>query len=312
MIPFISELPEQEQFKWIKALNQLLPSEDIVHIKDVPASKYVDCELAIVANPDVTVLSQFQNIKWVHSLWAGVEKLMVSLADSPIEVVRLIDPTLSQTMAEAVLTWSLYLHREIPEYAKQQREKKWFQHDYIPAEQRTIGILGLGELGQVSAAKLAAHGFNVMGWSRTYKPLSNINTFSGKGGLSSMVQQCDIVICLLPLTPETKNVVSKKLVLAAMPNNSAIINFSRGGVINTEDLIEALDNRSIKHAVLDVFDQEPLSKNSNLWHHPHVSVLPHISAPTNLNSACEIVVNNIISFRETGILPKCVDKVNGY
>jgi glyoxylate/hydroxypyruvate reductase A len=236
---------------------------------------------------------------------------MMSLADSPIEVVRLIDPTLSTAMSEAVLAWSLYLHRDMPRYAKQQQNKLWLQHQLMPASERRIGILGLGELGQVSAAQLQQNGFNVMGWSRTAKTIANISTFSGEKGLAEMAAQSDILVCILPLTPSTRGIVNKNL-LAQLPQGSAIINFARGGIVNMDDLLAALKSNHISHAVLDVFDHEPLTAESALWQHPDITVLPHISAPTNLNSACAIVAKNIISFRATGLIPKAVNKVNGY
>lgn len=311
MIPFINQLPKHEEIIWLAALNQRLPDEHIVSFNDVKSveKKYVN--MAIVANPEPDLLAEFENLTWVHSVWSGVEHLMKLLADSPIEVVRLIDPILSSAMSEAVLAWSLYLHRDMPRYAKQQQNKHWLQHQLVPAGERRIGILGLGELGQVSAKQLQQNGFNVMGWSRTVKTIANITVFSGEHGLAEMLAQSDILVCLLPLTPATRGIVNSKL-LAQLPQGSAIINFARGGIINTDDLLEALNSNYISHAVLDVFEHEPLSENSELWQHPDITVLPHISAPTNLNSACDIVAKNILQFRQSGQLPVCVDKKTGY
>ena len=311
MIPFISQLPTDEENTWIAALNQALPDESIIAVTEVKPADKKYCQLAIVANPNTELLAEFENLTWLHSIWAGVENLMMSLANSPIDVVRLIDPTLSRAMSEAVLAWSLYLHRDMPRYAQQQHKKHWQQHKLVPASERRIGILGLGELGQVSARQLQQNGFKVMGWSRTAKKTPNIDTYSGSNGLAEMVVQSDILVCLLPLTPTTRGMVNKKL-LAQLPQGSAVINFARGGIINTDELLNALNSKHLSHAVLDVFDHEPLSINSALWQHPDITILPHISAPTNLNSACKIVAKNIISFRATGQIPKSVSKVNGY
>ena len=311
MIPFISQLAKNEQVLWLQALNEALPGESIILADDVPHDQKHLCTLAIVANPDLATLSQFKNLHWLHSVWAGVEKLMATLQTSAIKVVRLVDPMLSQTMAEAVLAWSLYLHRDMPTYTRQQQKTQWLQQAYVPASQRRIGILGLGELGCVSAMQLKSNGFQVMGWSRSAKTLAGISTFSGESGLAEMAAQSDILICLLPLTPATKGIVNSAL-LNKMPKGSSVINFARGGIIATDDLLKALDNKQIKHAVLDVFEQEPLSSHSELWQHPNITVLPHISAPTNMNSACTIVANNITHYRQTGQLPECVDKVKGY
>jgi glyoxylate/hydroxypyruvate reductase A len=311
MIPFISQLPKVEQTLWISALNSALPNENVVGINDITPDEKQLCKLAIVANPDTKILAEFENLIWLQSIWAGVEKLMLSLADSPVEVVRLIDPMLSKTMAEAVLAWSLYIHRDMPRYAKQQQNSLWQQHPYLPACERRIGILGLGELGQVSAKQLQQHDFNVMGWSRTQKNIVNISTYCGDEGLAEMVSKSDILVCLLPLTPATLGIVNKAL-LALMPKGSSVINFARGRIIDTEELITSLDNGHINHAVLDVFEHEPLSVNSALWQHPDITILPHISAPTNLISACEIVAENITNFRATGKIPMPVNKVTGY
>lgn len=311
MIPFVSQLPRIEQALWLEALNQVLTNETIVLADDIPQEQRHLCKLAIVANPEISTLKQFKNLHWLHSVWAGVEKLMESLPASPINVVRLVDPMLSQTMAEAVLAWSLYLHRDMPTYTKQQRKKQWQQQAYVPASERRIGILGLGELGCASAKQLSNVGFQVLGWSRTAKTLAGVSTYSGIDGLASMVSQSDILVCLLPLTPATKGLVNKEL-LYKMPKGSSLINFARGAIIHSHDLLQALDDKQLSHAVLDVFEQEPLSSNSELWQHPNITVLPHISAPTNMATACQIVAKNIIEYRATGQLPECVNKARGY
>ncbi|ASP48682.1 2-hydroxyacid dehydrogenase [Cognaticolwellia beringensis] len=311
MIPFINQLPKHEEIIWLAVLNQRLPDENIVSYSEVKLADKKSVKLAIVANPDTDLLAEFEHLTWVHSVWAGVEHLMKSLADSPIEVVRLIDPTLSNAMSEAVLAWSLYLHRDMPRYAMQQQNQHWLQHQLVPASERRIGILGLGELGQVSAAQLQKNGFNVMGWSRTAKKIANISCFSGEQGLAEMLAQSDILVCLLPLTQATRGMLNKNL-LTQLPQSSAIINFARGGIINTDDLLAALNSNYLSHAVLDVFEHEPLTADSELWQHPDITILPHISAPTNINSACDIVAKNILNFRATGLIPKAVSKVNGY
>jgi glyoxylate/hydroxypyruvate reductase A len=311
MIPFISQLSKNEQVLWLEALNQALPNETIILADDVPKDKKYLCRLAIVANPNVETLSQFENLDWLHSVWAGVEKLMRTLKSSPIKVVRLIDPILGQTMAEAVLAWSLYLHRDMPAYAKQQQQKSWLQQPYTATSKRRIGILGLGELGCASATRLQRNGFQVMGWSRSAKTLAGVSTFSGESGLVDMVAQSDILVCLLPLTHATEAIVNAKI-LNSMPAGGSVINFARGGIVDIKDLLQALDHKQISHAVLDVFEQEPLSKNSELWQHPDITVLPHISAPTHMHSACHIVAKNVVHYRETGQLPECVDKALGY
>ena len=311
MIPFVSQLTINEQKLWLDALGNALPNENIMLADDIPLEQRHLCRLAIVANPNIEILSSFENLHWLHSVWAGVEHLMTSLKSSPIEVVRLVDPMLGQTMKEAVLAWSLYLHRDMPTYAKQQQKSYWQQLPCISASERRIGILGLGELGCASAKQLQSNGFEVMGWSRSHKTVTGVKTFNGKSGLLDMVSKSDILVCLLPLTPETKGLINSEL-LNSMPKGSSIINFARGAIINQDDLLTALDTTQISHAVLDVFEQEPLPSSSQLWQHGDITVLPHISAPTNINTTCGIVAKNISAYRETGQLPQCVDKDRGY
>lgn len=311
MIPFVSQLPINEQVLWLEALNNKLPNETIILADNLPLEQRHFCTLAIVANPNLETLSTFKNLHWLHSVWAGVEHLMASLKSSPIKVVRLVDPMLSQTMQEAVLAWSLYLHRDMPTYAKQQQQSHWQQLPCLNASDRRIGILGLGELGIASAKQLQRHGFEVMGWSRSNKTVTGVTTFNGESALLDMVAKSDILICLLPLTSETKGLINSNL-LNAMPKGSSIINFARGAIINNDDLLTALDTKQINHAVLDVFEQEPLPPSSQLWQHADITVLPHISAPTNINTASDIVAKNISYYREAGNLPQCVDKVRGY
>ena len=225
--------------------------------------------------------------------------------------MRLIDPQLSRTMAEAVLAWTYYLFREMPAYAKFQREHVWQQLAYRRPEQVTIGLLGLGALGAASAARLKEAGFNVIGWSRSAKSLAGVETFHGEEGLNRLLSRSDILVCLLPLTSETKGLLNRDR-LSKLPGDASLINFARGPVVVDGDLIEALDSGALKHAVLDVFDIEPLPAGNALWDHPAITVLPHISAPTDRETAAAIVAGNILTYRSTGALPTTVDLERGY
>lgn len=289
----------------------MLPEENIRPASSIPISERSRCEMAIVANPDPKEVATFTGLKWVQSLWAGVEQLVSELDNQELKIVRLIDPRLTEAMAEAVLAWTLYLHRDMPSYAWQQQQKRWRALPYHPARERTVGILGLGELGLASAKRLAANGFNVLGWSRNAKQLADISSYNGRPGLHSVLEQSQILVCLLPLTKETNKLLDKQT-LSQLPKDASVINFSRGGIINTMQLVDLLDCGQLKHAVMDVFEEEPLSKKSKLWTHPNITVLPHISAPTQLQSASEIVARNIRRYRETGQLPAVVDWQLGY
>ncbi|MBL4907258.1 MAG: glyoxylate/hydroxypyruvate reductase A [Sneathiella sp.] len=311
VIPFVSQLELKEEQEWIEVLSRQLPKERIVGFSALTAADKKDAKIAIVANPNPDEISQLPNLVWIHSVWAGVERLVGELGDQPFGIVRLIDPELARTMAEAVLAWSLYLHRDMPAYARQQKNRQWKEIPYRSVSNRTVGILGLGELGTAAAQLLAGIGFKVIGWSRSQKQVDNVITKSGEDGLAETVSRSDILVSLLPLTDQTRGLIDKS-VFDNLPDQAGLINFGRGPVVAIEDLVRALDQGRLSHAVLDVFEQEPLPTESALWDHDAITVLPHISAPTNMKTASEIVARNIVLYRQKGILPVTVSRKLGY
>ncbi|MEG0223031.1 MAG: glyoxylate/hydroxypyruvate reductase A [Comamonas sp.] len=310
-IPFICAPDYAFAAPWLAALQAALPQEHIVALDALDAAQRAECELAIVANPDPRELAMLPQLKWVHSLWAGVERLVEDLQHSPVEIVRLVDPQLAETMAEAVLAWTLYLHRDMPRYARQQAASQWLEHDYVRPQDKTVALLGLGELGMASAARLLAAGFQVSGWSRSRKAVPGVQCFAGDAQLPALLASADILVCLLPLTPETRDMLDARA-LAQLKPGAALINFARGAIIDDNALRAALDSGKLAHAVLDVFRAEPLPAAQWQWQHPQVSVLPHISAPTNRRTAAAIVAANVRRYRETGALPARVDKQRRY
>lgn len=310
-IALISKLPVTQQKMWIQKFEAILPNEKFALASDIDDDLKASIEIAIVADPDLEVVKFFSKLKWVHSLWAGVENLIEIAKQQKFDIVRLIDPELANAMSEAVLTWVLYLHRKIPTYVTQQQHKIWQQHAYTAASQCKVGLLGLGELGKASAHRLTSNGFEVLGWSQSEKILSSIKSYHGKKGLVEMLEQCQILICLLPLTKSTYGLVNKNL-LSHLPQGASLINFSRGGIVNTEDLLSELDSKRLYHAVLDVFEQEPLPTDSKIWSNKRISILPHIAAATNPESAAQIIANNISNFRNKGSVDEFIDLDRGY
>jgi glyoxylate/hydroxypyruvate reductase A len=315
VIAFISQLEEQEQLAWLQLLSARLPNESVQFDKDLSREQKLQCEIAIVANPEPEKLSQYSQLKWVQSLWAGVDALVRQLSSEnkipSFTLTRLVDPLLAKTMSEAVLTWVLYLHRDMPRYLQQQKVANWQQHRYFLPQERTVGILGLGELGRLSAIRLNDNGFNVLGWSQSEKEINGIECYSGNDGLMSMIKQCNILVCLLPLTATTYQLINRDLI-QQLPKGSSIINFARGGIIANDDLVNCLDEGYLEHAILDVFEQEPLDKSNPIWSHEKITVLPHISAPTHFESAGGIVATNIKKYRINGQLPVSIDWHKGY
>ncbi|GHE77218.1 2-hydroxyacid dehydrogenase [Thalassotalea profundi] len=311
VIPLISQLPESEKEQWLIHLNRKLDPHKVVLSDDMSHQEKLGVKVAIVANPEPMKVLEFPSLVWVQSLWAGVDRLLHEIPLPTCKVARLEDPYLADTMAEAVLTWTLYLHRDIPQYAAQQKRNEWLQHKVLPASTRNISILGLGNLGQVSAERLKTNGFNVSGWSLSPKVLPGITCYHGEAALTEMLAKTHILVILLPLTGKTDKLVDQDL-LSKLPKGAQIINFARGKIIDINALVSALDNNHLKHAVLDVFEQEPLPIKDSLWCHEKITILPHISAPTNLISASEIVKNNIFNYLHDGILPRVVDINRAY
>ena len=310
-IPIIGDFTEQEKLTWLSALHKAMPKEQFVTLDSLPSEERVPIDFAIVANPNPVELKTLPNLVWVQSLWAGVEKLVAHFADAPFKIVRLTDPALANTMAEAALTWTLFLHRDMHQYRTFQRKKQWQPLEYKPPEQRTVGILGLGLLGARCSELLVAQGFHVIGWSNSAKNLKGVTSYTGADELNTVFKQSDIIINLLPSTPDTHHLFNKET-FEVCSNDLKLINFGRGHVIDDTALLSALEQGKVSYAVLDVFDLEPLPSDHPFWHHPNITVLPHISAPTRPDTACQVVRDNLIKYRADGTLPATVDFKRGY
>jgi glyoxylate/hydroxypyruvate reductase A len=310
-IALITNIRSGYEASYLSALASAMPAEQVILFRELSAEQHARVQIAIVANPDPADVIALPSLVWMQSLWAGVEQLVTRLPPGGPPIVRLIDPEMSRTMAEAVLAWTYYLQRDMPAYVRQQRQGLWHQHPYRKPSSLTVGILGLGALGTASAARLSEAGFKVAGWSRSAKQMPCVQTFSNDDGLVTLLRISDIVVCLLPLTVQTRGLLHAGL-LAAMKPGACFINFARGPVVVTDDLLDALDSGHLSHAVLDVFDEEPLAPDSRLWQHPQVSVLPHISAPTDFETAAAVIAANIGAYRANGALPCSVDLVLGY
>ena len=281
-ILFASET-EKAEF-WLPLLRQALPDDEIF----VSVEKPID--VALVANPPAGTLGRLKGVKLVQSLWMGVEKLLAD-PEYPrgVPLARLIDPGMVAAMSESVLAHVLDWHRHHYRYRAQQAQGEWRRRKQYLASDRTVGILGLGELGSDVAKKLLALGFRVAGYSRRPKEIAGVQSFTE---LETMLPLCNVLVCLLPLTAHTRGVLNGKN-LALLKKHSALINVARGGHVVTQDLITSLDSGHLAHAYLDVFDTEPLPKDSPLWKHPGVTVTPHSAALTEPRTAIAKVVENV-------------------
>lgn len=295
---------------WVTAIGDALPDLDIRVWPDYgdPA----DVEYALLWGDLAGEMGRFQNLKALLSFGAGVDHILKA-PDRPkhLPVIRLIDPAFQTGMAEYVVFNVLRFHRRFPEYEGQQRRGLWVEHAQIPPSSRKIGILGLGILGSACAASLVALGFDVSGWSRSAKSLPGVTSFHGSEGLKSLLAQTEILVCLLPLTAETEDILDRDA-FAAMPRGGYLINAGRGRQVVEEDLLAALDSGQIAGAALDVFRTEPLPPDHPFWTHPNVSITPHIAALVNEHSAVATIIDTIQRLRDGKELHNVADPARGY
>lgn len=310
-LPLLSSEPPAVVDQTLSQLRLELPEMQICTIDELSTEQRASITVAITANPAPQILDELPNLVWLQSLWAGVEALISPARERQLQLVRLVDPQLAHAMAEAALAWTLYLHRSMPDYARQQRNQQWQTLPWRHASDVQVTVLGLGKLGSACANRLNANGFKVSGWSQSQHTLPGVTCYSGQTGLARVLSVTDILLVLLPLTEHTHSLLNANT-LKQLPTNAALINFARGAIVETDDLLELLDNAHLSHAVLDVFETEPLPSNHRLWVHPSVTVLPHIAAPTDPTSAAKIAANNIRTYRSTGVIPESVDLERGF
>ncbi len=206
-IAFVSRMNAETEAVWKQALCAAMPEEDILSFSELSAEQKSRVDFAIVANPDPADIAALPGLTWIHSLWAGVERLVLELGEKAPPIVRLKDPELSRVMAEAVLAWTYYLQRDMPAYRKNQEKALWQELDYRHPGEMTIGLLGLGALGTAAAERLTHAGFNVSGWSRSEKAIAGVETLTGDDGLQTLLEKSDILVCLVPLTDATRGLL---------------------------------------------------------------------------------------------------------
>lgn len=253
----------------------------------------------------------YRRTKAVLSLWAGVERV-VGNPTLTQPLCRMVDQGLERGMVEWVTGHVLRAHLNIDFFLSHQ-DGIWRQAGHVPplAQDRSVVVLGLGALGGACATTLAALGFKVTGWSRTPKTLAGITCLSGAEGLRAALSRAEILVTVLPNTPETTDLLNAET-LALLPRGAAILNPGRGTLIDDAALLAALETGQIGHATLDVFRVEPLPPEHPYWAHPKVTVTPHIAAETRPASAARVIAENIRRF-EAGEAPlHLVDRARGY
>ena len=306
----ISLVPEQVE-SWTAAIREATADLDVEIAPPDTAPELIDY---LVYNIDsgLTDFTPFMGLRAILNSWAGVEAIVgrIEWPDN-VPFCRMVEDGLTLGMTEYLVAHTLRYHIDIDRAIRQSAEGRW--QKWLPplARDRTVGILGLGALGQAAAAALGRLGFRLTGWSRTPRDLPGIQCHHGADGLPRVLEQSEILILILPLTPATANVLNAGT-LGQLPHGACIVNAGRGGLIEDEALLAALDNGQVAHATLDVFRTEPLPPESPYWCHPKVTVTPHIAAETRPETAARTIAEQIARDLAGQPLKHVVDPRRGY
>ncbi|MBT6116672.1 MAG: glyoxylate/hydroxypyruvate reductase A, partial [Rhodospirillaceae bacterium] len=259
---------------WLARLREHVPDLELRVWPDIGNVEEID--YALVWKPEPGDLARYPNLKVILSLAAGVDHIFADPDLPDVPVCRIVDRDLIAQLSEYILYFTLRYHRKMPVYEATAREHRWAKHGRCEAALRTVGVLGIGEIGGDAAAKIAALGFPVLGWSRTEKSIPGVESLTGEDGLRRVLEESAILACALPLTPRTEGLFNAET-LAHMPEGSYLINVGRGDLVIDDDLIAAVHAKHLAGATLDVLNAEPLPAGHPFWQMPEIAITPHVS-----------------------------------
>jgi glyoxylate/hydroxypyruvate reductase A len=300
---FSGRFEADERARWWHALRAAAPEFD--WRRDDDDGRALDraaVDVAVVANPGPGALAGLPRLRLIHSLWAGVDRLLADASvPADVPLLRMVDPAMNAAMAETAAWAVLGLHRRFFDYAAQQARREWIQHPQRRADEVRVLVLGTGQMGGAVAARLQALGYRVETWRAR----------DGDDALAPRLGQAEIVVNLLPLTPATRGRLDARC-FAALPRGASVINLARGAHVVDADLLAALDGGRLQRAVLDVFTTEPLPADHPYWGHPRVTLLPHVAALTDERSGSAVVAANLRALCRGEPLAPLVDRARGY
>jgi glyoxylate/hydroxypyruvate reductase A len=261
--------------------------------------------------PPENIAATFRNLELVFSVGAGVDQFDFSHLPPHIPLIRMLEPGITESMVEYVTMAVLALHRDLVHFIAQQREQIWREIQITQAVKRRVGVMGLGSLGQAVLERLKVFGFPLAGWNRSPRTIENVSCYAGVEALRDFLAQTDILVCLLPLTGQTRGILNRSL-FEALPRGAQLVNVGRGGHLVETDLVEALERGVLSAAVLDVAEHEPLPAGHPFWNHPRILLTPHNASMTTPETAVEFVLETIGRHRRGESLPGLVDRQRGY
>lgn len=305
---FYSELDDPAP--WRAALAQELPDAPFHVFPDLPDPASVTA--AIVWKPPAGFFAPFINLRLVVNLGAGVDSL-VRRDDLPagVPIARLSDPGMVALMTSYVLFAVIRYARDIDRFEAAQRAGEWRYIAPRPLYEVKVGLLGLGELGQAAADALARLGLDVTGWSRGAKTVPGIRSVHGEAALDALIATSDILVIMLPLTPETEGLIGEPQ-LRRMPPGAKLVNVARGPIVDEQALIAALSDGHLGGATLDVFAREPLPSDSPLWRMPNVLITPHLASIPVPEASAKVVAESIRRVRRGEPPLHLADPARGY
>lgn len=298
--------PEQ----WLNSLNRALPNSDIRVWQDgdVAAADY-----AIVWKPPVSMLAGRSDLKAIFNLGAGVDAIL-QLGDAlpkGVPVIRLDDAGMGTQMAEYVSHALLRYYRRFDHYDQQRQAQYWQLLKPFEKQDFSVGVLGLGVLGERIVEAISGFGFPINGWSRTQKNIAGVTCYTGQDGLDVFLKTSKVVVCILPLTDDTRNILNRNN-LQKLPKGAYIINVARGAHLVEDDLLALIREEHIAGATLDVFQTEPLPAGHAFWSEPRISITPHIAAMTLRDESTKQIADKINALANGQAVTGIVDPSRGY
>lgn len=256
-------------------------------------------------------MARFPNLRVLFSSGAGVDQFDAAALPPDVSLVRMVEPGIIDSMAEYVTLSTLLLHRDFVGYRRSQDAAAWAPLPVRTAASRRVGLMGLGTLGQASLARLRPFGFDLRGWNRSPREIEGVACFTGPAEFDAFLSGCEILVCLLPLTEETRGILSAAL-FEKLPAGAGIVNTGRGGHLVEPDLIPALESGRLSAAILDVTEVEPTPPDHPFWRHPRIVLTPHIASMTQPESAGRVLLDNVRRHRAGEAMVGLVDRRRGY